>query len=53
MKIATITKLSSGSWRVQVRRKTRTVSETFIRYDHASEAAQPAAGNQPTARAAP
>jgi len=33
--MATFTKLNSGSWRVQVRRKGRYVSETFIRHDHA------------------
>ncbi|WP_292109177.1 hypothetical protein [Mesorhizobium sp.] len=34
-KMATFTKLSSGSWRVQVRRKGRYVSETFLRRDDA------------------
>lgn len=34
-KMATYTKLSSGSWRVQVRRKGRYVSETFLRRDDA------------------
>ena len=29
----TFTKLASGSWRVQVRRKGRYVSETFLRRD--------------------
>ncbi|WP_181165887.1 MULTISPECIES: hypothetical protein [unclassified Mesorhizobium] len=33
--MATYTKLSSGSWRVQVRRKDRYVSETFLRRDDA------------------
>jgi integrase len=33
--MATFTKLSSGSWRVQVRRKGRYVSETFLRRDDA------------------
>lgn len=33
--MATITKLSSGSWRVQVRRKGRYVSETFLRREDA------------------
>ncbi|WP_434722669.1 tyrosine-type recombinase/integrase [Mesorhizobium sp. RIZ17] len=33
--MATYTKLSSGSWRVQVRRKGRYVSETFLRRDNA------------------
>ncbi|RVA90097.1 site-specific integrase [Mesorhizobium sp. M7A.F.Ca.US.006.04.2.1] len=33
--MATYTKLSSGSWRVQVRRKGRYVSETFLRRDDA------------------
>ena len=35
--MATITKLGSGSWRVQVRRKGRYVGETFLRHDHARE----------------
>jgi len=35
--MATITKLTSGTWRVQVRRKGRYVSETFLRHDHARE----------------
>ena len=34
-KMATFTKLPSGSWRVQVRRKGRYVSETFLRRDDA------------------
>ncbi|PZV34446.1 hypothetical protein B5V02_32230 [Mesorhizobium kowhaii] len=34
-KMATYTKLSSGSWRIQVRRKGRYVSETFLRRDDA------------------
>jgi hypothetical protein len=33
--MATFTKLHSGSWRVQVRRKGRYVSETFLRRDDA------------------
>lgn len=33
--MATYTKLDSGRWRVQVRRKGRYVSETFIRKDDA------------------
>ncbi len=33
--MATFTKLASGSWRVQVRRKGRYVSETFLRRDDA------------------
>jgi integrase len=33
--MATFTKLSSGSWRAQVRRKGRYVSETFLRRDDA------------------
>ncbi|MER9227944.1 hypothetical protein NKI39_20360 [Mesorhizobium sp. M0664] len=33
--MATYTKLSSGSWRVQIRRKGRYVSETFLRRDDA------------------
>ncbi|WP_292495837.1 hypothetical protein [Mesorhizobium sp.] len=33
--MATYTKLSSSSWRVQVRRKDRYVSETFLRRDDA------------------
>lgn len=33
--MATFTKLSSGSWRVQVRRKGRYISETFLRRDDA------------------
>ena len=35
--MATFTRLSSGSWRVQVRRKGRYVAETFLRHDHARE----------------
>lgn len=35
--MATFTKLNSGSWRVQVRRKGRYVGETFLRHDHARE----------------
>jgi len=35
--IATFTKLPSGAWRVQVRRKGRYVGETFRRHDHARE----------------
>ncbi len=34
-KMATFTKLPSGSWRVQIRRKGRYVSETFLRRDDA------------------
>lgn len=34
-KVATFTKLKSGSWRVQVRRKGRYVSETFLRREDA------------------
>ncbi len=33
--MATFTKLTSGSWRVQIRRKGRYVSETFLRKDDA------------------
>ncbi|TPJ76674.1 hypothetical protein FJ419_17490 [Mesorhizobium sp. B2-6-2] len=33
--MATYTKLSFGSWRVQVRRKGRYASETFLRRDDA------------------
>ncbi len=33
--MASITRLKSGSWRVQVRRKGRYVNETFVRYDDA------------------
>ena len=33
--MASIRKQKSGSWRVQVRRKGRAVSETFIRYEDA------------------
>jgi hypothetical protein len=35
--LATITKLSSGSWRVQVRRKGKYVNETFLRRKDAEE----------------
>jgi hypothetical protein len=35
--MATFTKLSSGSWRVQVRRKGRCVSETFLRREDARQ----------------
>ena len=35
--IATFTRFSSGSWRVQIRRKGRYVAETFLRHDHARE----------------
>jgi integrase len=35
--MATITRLASGSWRVQVRRKGRYVAETFLRHEHARE----------------
>jgi hypothetical protein len=35
--MATFTKLASGSWRVQVRRKGRYVSESFTRRDDARE----------------
>jgi hypothetical protein len=33
--MATFTKLASGSWRAQVRRKARYVSETFLRREDA------------------
>ncbi len=33
--MATISKQKSGSWRVQVRRKGRSVSENFVRYEDA------------------
>ncbi len=33
--MASIRKQKSGTWRVQVRRKGRTVSETFVRHDDA------------------
>jgi hypothetical protein len=33
--MATFTKLASGSWRVQIRRRGRSVSETFLRKDDA------------------
>ncbi|HEX3364206.1 hypothetical protein [Phenylobacterium sp.] len=33
--MASITRLKSGSWRVQVRRKGRYVNETFVRHDDA------------------
>jgi hypothetical protein len=36
-KMASIRKQKSGAWRVQVRRKGRTVSETFVRYDDAKK----------------
>jgi hypothetical protein len=35
--MASIRKQKSGTWRVQVRRKGRTVSETFVRYDDAKK----------------
>ncbi len=35
--MATFTRLSSGSWRVQIRRIGRYVAETFLRHDHARE----------------
>ena len=35
--MASIRKQKSGAWRVQVRRKGRTVSETFVRYDDAKK----------------
>lgn len=35
--MATIRQLPSGRWQVQVRRKGRAVSETFLRHDHARE----------------
>lgn len=35
--MASIRKQKSGAWRVQVRRKGRSVSETFIRYDDAKK----------------
>ncbi|WP_421930905.1 integrase [Phenylobacterium sp.] len=35
--MASIRKQESGTWRVQVRRKGRTVSETFVRYDDAKK----------------
>lgn len=35
--MATFSKLPSGAWRVQVRRKGRYVGETFLRHDHARE----------------
>ena len=31
--MATLTKLNSGLWGVQIRRKGRCVSETFLRHD--------------------
>ena len=33
--MASIREQKSGAWRVQVRRKGRTLSETFVRYDDA------------------
>ena len=33
--MAAFTKLKSGSWRVQVRRKSRYISETFLRRENA------------------
>jgi hypothetical protein len=33
--MASIRKQKSGNWRVQVRRKGRTVSDSFVRYDDA------------------
>lgn len=55
--MATFTKLSSGSWRVQVRRKGRYVAETFLRHDHAREWATEAEaqidrGNSPVGKRA-
>jgi hypothetical protein len=35
--MATIRQLASGHWQVQIRRKGRKASETFIRHDHARE----------------
>jgi hypothetical protein len=35
--VATFTKLASGRWRVQVRRKRRYVAETFLRRKDAEE----------------
>jgi len=35
--MASIRKQKSGAWRVQVRRKGRTLSETFVRYDDAKK----------------
>jgi hypothetical protein len=35
--MASILKEKSGTWRVQVRRKGRCISETFIRYDDAKK----------------
>ena len=35
--MASIRKEKSGTWRVQVRRKGRSISETFIRYDDAKK----------------
>ena len=35
--MASIRKQRSGAWRVQVRRKGRTLSETFVRYDDAKK----------------
>ncbi|HEY2707134.1 MAG TPA: site-specific integrase [Caulobacteraceae bacterium] len=42
--MATFTKLKSGSWRVQVRRKARYVSETFLRREDARRWATQAEG---------
>ena len=36
-RVATITRLKSGSWRVQVRRKGKYVNETFLRRKDAAE----------------
>jgi hypothetical protein len=36
-RLATFTKLNSGSWRVQVRRKGKYVNETFLRRKDAEE----------------
>jgi hypothetical protein len=38
-RVATITRLRSGSWRVQVRRKGKHVNETFLRRKDAEESA--------------
>jgi len=35
--LATLTKLKSGSWRTQIRRKGQYVSETFLRRKDAGE----------------
>jgi hypothetical protein len=37
MKMATLRQLPSGRWQVQVRRKGKRASETFLRWDHARE----------------